>query len=304
MGNFYGYKVDGYYKATELTMRRAYSESTNSDGTVKVLWPMWGTKPGVVTPHPDLAEEYDPSSSSDKRTVYPGMMKLKDINGDGKITEEGDRVVIGNALPVVTGGFSVNFNIGGDNWGQVDLGLNFTYSIGNDVLNLNKVDYTTILRSNKSSSNRNMLSDMAYGNRYALIGANGSTLIDYTSLKNYNKAINSNAAILDAANEGVEMWAPYLNNYVVTDWAVEDGSFLRLNQLTVGYSLADKWINKAHISKLRIYFQMTNVFCATKYSGFDPEVDVYSSKNPMMPGVDYSAYPKTRGYNVGLNLSF
>jgi len=302
MGNFYGYVADGYYKATELTMQRAYSETATSAGT-KIMWPEWSVKSGVVQPHADLADAHDPSSPSAKRTVYPGMLKLKDQNGDGKI-DENDRVVIGNALPVVTGGFSVNFNIGGDNWGQVDLGLNFTYSIGNDVLNLNKVDYTTILRSNKSSSNRNMLSSMAYGNRYALLGTNGSQLINFGSTKNYNKATNGTAAILDAANEGVEMWAPYMNNYVVTDWAVEDGSFLRLNQLTIGYSLADKWISKAHISKLRIYFQMTNVFCATKYSGFDPEVDVYSSKNPMMPGVDYSAYPKTRGYNVGLNLSF
>ena len=91
---------------------------------------------------------------------------------------------------------------------------------------------------------------------------------------------------------------------VLTDEIVEDGSFLRLNQLTVGYSLADKWINKAYITKCRIYFQVSNVFCLTKYSGFDPEVDVYSSKNPLCPGVDFSAYPKSRGFNVGVNLSF
>ncbi len=85
---------------------------------------------------------------------------------------------------------------------------------------------------------------------------------------------------------------------------MEDGSFLRLNQLTLGYSLSDKWINKAYITKCRIYVQASNLFCLTKYSGFDPEVDVYSSKNPLTPGVDYSAYPRTIGVNVGVNLSF
>ena len=85
---------------------------------------------------------------------------------------------------------------------------------------------------------------------------------------------------------------------------MEDGSFLRLASLNVGYSLPDRWISKAHISKARIFFSATNVFVATKYSGADPEVDTRSGLNPLAVGVDFSAFPKSRSYNFGLNLAF
>ena len=111
-------------------------------------------------------------------------------------------------------------------------------------------------------------------------------------------------AELDAINANAKMRSPFMNTYVVTDECVEDGSFLRLNQLTLGYTLPDYYLRKAYITKCRIYVQGSNLFCITKYSGFDPEVDIYSSKNPMCPGVDYSAYPRTKGFNVGVNLSF
>lgn len=282
VGDFYGYSVDGYYKASE------FNDVTRlGNGTEAVIWTL---KNGVPAP-----------SSADMGNPYPGMIKLKDHNGDKQINDK-DIHVIGNALPKASGGFSLNFNIGGENWGQVDLGANFTYSIGNDVLNLNKIDFTTILNNGQSSTNwRNGLASMVHSNRYSMFDANGAYLVDGL-IAQYGMA--GAFAELDALNAGKEMWSPYMGKYVVTDWAVEDGSFLRLNQLTIGYSLADKWISKAYMTKFRIYFQVTNVFCATKYSGFDPEVDVYSSKNPMMMGVDYSAYPKTRGYNVGLNISF
>ena len=145
---------------------------------------------------------------------------------------------------------------------------------------------------------------MSFANRYSMFDANGTYLPDEI---NDRPEVDGNfdlmVAELDALNAGKSR-SPYLRAYAITDEYVEDGSFLRLNQLTIGYSLADKWINKAYITKCRIYFQASNVFCLTKYSGFDPEVDVFGSKNPLMPGVDYSAYPKSRGFNVGINLSF
>lgn len=281
VGTFYGYSAVGYYKASDFLYVKP------STGTAALEWT---PKADVVFP-----------SSSDMGKPYPGMMRLKDHNNDGKINN-GDIHAIGNALPKASGGFSLNFNIGGENWGQVDCGLNFTYSIGNDVLNLNKIDFTTILNNTTSTNWRNSLASMSHSDRYSLFDANGNYLMD--GLISATGSFAAAATEIDNINAGKSMWSPYMDKYVVTDWAVEDGSFLRLNQITVGYSLADKWINKAYITKLRIYFQVSNVFCITKYTGFDPEVDVYSSKNPMMPGVDYSAYPKTRGFNVGLNLSF
>ena len=288
IGNIYGYKTDGYYHASDF----ADNSGSSNGGTSKVTWNL---KDGVVTPHAGLGR------------AYPGMIKLVDVSGedglpDGKI-DESDLVLLGNTNPVCAGGFSLNFMIGGDKWGQLDLGANFTYSIGNKVLNLNKLDWTTITNEETKTSYRNSLATMAHGNRYSMFDADGTYLPDQILLENGGDFAAMTAA-LDVANTNASIWSPYMKAYVVTDYAVEDGSFLRLNQLTLGYSLSDKWINKAYITKCRIYVQASNLFCLTKYSGFDPEVDVYSSKNPLTPGVDYSAYPRTIGVNVGVNLSF
>lgn len=89
----------------------------------------------------------------------------------------------------------------------------------------------------------------------------------------------------------------------VSSYIVEDGSFLRLNSATIGYSLPEALLRKIRLTQLRIYVTGTNLFCWTGYSGFDPEVDTRRS-TPLTPGVDYSPYPKTRGFIVGLNLTF
>ena len=287
VGTFYGYETDGWYHASDFVS--VTPSVSPADGSQQKA--VWTLKNGV--PSAAVADMGDP---------YPGMIRLKDKDGNGKI-DANDIRAIGNAMPKAAGGFSINFNIGSEKWGKVDLAANFTYSIGNKVLNMNKIDFTTILNNTNSTSFRNMLSMMSYGNRYSMFDENGNYLVD--NLVSANGGDYAVAfAELDAMNANASIWSPYMRKYVLTDWAIEDGSFLRLNQLTVGYSLADEWIKKAYIQKLRIYFQVSNVFCITKYSGFDPEVDVYSSKNPMMMGVDYSAYPKSRSYNVGLNLSF
>ena len=90
---------------------------------------------------------------------------------------------------------------------------------------------------------------------------------------------------------------------MLTDWAVEDGSFLRLSTLTLGYTLPEKITQKAKLGSVRFYVTGGNLFCLTKYSGYDPEVDTRRS-TPMTPGVDYSAYPKSRSYVAGVNISF
>ena len=287
LGNFYGYEVEGWYNASDFA---SVTSSINAAEN-KIQKATWTLKSGI----PSVAV-------SDMGNPYPGMQRLKDQNDDGKIDAK-DVKVIGNALPKAAGGFAINFNIGGEKWGKVDLGMNFTYSIGNQVLNMNKIDFTTILNSSSNTDWRNTLSMMKFGSRYSMFDANGGYLVDNLVSANggdFAAAFRE----LDAINANATMWSPYMGKYVLTDWAIEDGSFLRLNQLTVGYSLSENWIRKAYIQKLRIYFQVSNVFCLTKYSGFDPEVDVYSSKNPMLMGVDYSAYPKSRSYNIGINLSF
>ena len=90
---------------------------------------------------------------------------------------------------------------------------------------------------------------------------------------------------------------------VFSDWAVEDGSFLRLNAITLGYTLKDSVVSKAGISKLRLYATANNVFIITNYSGLDPEVST-RRKTPLTPGVDYSPFPRSRSIVFGLNLNF
>ncbi len=94
-----------------------------------------------------------------------------------------------------------------------------------------------------------------------------------------------------------------MTRHVFSDWAVEDGSFLRLNTLTLGYSLPDIVTERLHIQRLRFYVSGQNVFVWTNYSGFDPEVS--SRRNTVLtPGLDYSAYPKSRQLLFGVNLTF
>ena len=282
VGNVIGYETDGYYTAADF---QSYVASTHD----------WGLKDGVVT--------YGDGFLTNK--PIPGSVKFKDQNGDDVIDEK-DKVILGNTVPTHSGGFNINFNIGGDKWGKFDLAANFTFAFGNKILNLSKMEYTTITEKTKM---RNLINTMSYNNRYSLFSAQGQYMPDvyatgalvlgddYTTMANQLDQMN--------VDKGTTTYNPIMSHYVVTDQCMEDGSFLRLNQLTLGYSLPKAWMEKTKvISNIRVYVQGSNLFCATKYSGLDPEVDTRSSKNPLTPGVDFSAYPKSRGINVGLNIQF
>ena len=282
VGNVVGYVTDGYYTAEDFV---SYVPSTNS----------WGLAEGVA--------DYGDGFLTNK--PVPGAIKFKDLNNDGKIDEK-DKTVLGNTVPTHTGGFNINFNIGGDKWGRFDLGANFTFSFGNKILNLSGMEYTTVTEKTKM---RNLISTASYANRYSLFAADGTYMPEAlaTSAFVYGDEYTAMAQQLDQMNidKGANTNSPIMSHYVVTDKNLEDGSFLRLNTLTIGYSLPKVWMERSKvISNIRLYVQGTNLFCATKYSGLDPEVDTRSSKNPLTPGVDFSAYPKSRGINIGMNIQF
>ena len=99
---------------------------------------------------------------------------------------------------------------------------------------------------------------------------------------------------------------PSYNGYVVNDVYsrfVEDGSFLRLKNVTLGYTLPHKWTRKFLVSKLRVYATGQNLFCLNNYSGYDPEVST-ASKSPMTPGLDWGAYPKSKVFTFGVDIQF
>ncbi len=254
LGNMYGYRNDGFYTANDFTW----------DGA------KWVLKDGVVSNSTVIGDAY----------MRPGAMKLKDLNGDGKVTVA-DREVIGNASPDFTGGFALSAFFKG-----IDFSANFNYMIGNQVYNANKVEFT----SSRKFYNRNLVEMMNVDNRWTNIDWNTGELI-------------TDPATLTSINAGKTMWSPAVGSAVFSDWAVEDASFLRLQSVTIGYTFPEELTKKAHIRKARIYATGTNLFCLTKYSGYDPEVDTRRA-TPLTPGVDYSAYPKSIGFVAGLNLTF
>ncbi|MBQ5476427.1 MAG: TonB-dependent receptor, partial [Bacteroidaceae bacterium] len=110
---------------------------------------------------------------------------------------------------------------------------------------------------------------------------------------------------LNEINKGASIYNPCaVSTIQLIDTAVEDASFLRIQNITLGYSLPKSVIRKAHMSNVRFYLTGYNLFCFTNYSGADPEVDTSSKKNAMCPGIDYAAYPKSRSYVLGVNVSF
>ncbi len=211
--------------------------------------------------------------------IRPGSMKLKNTDDNIEV-DENDITIIGDTNPLGTGGF----NIAGRIYG-FDLSAVFSYSYGNDVYNANKIEYTSTSRY----PYRNMISIMEKGKRWTNIDDNGQLVND--------------AAQLESMNANTTMWSPYMSKYVLTDWAIEDASFLRLNTLTLGYTIPKTITNKVHISNCRLYATCSNVFVLTNYSGFDPEVSTRRN-TPLTPGVDYSPYPKSRQFIFGLNLNF
>ena len=93
------------------------------------------------------------------------------------------------------------------------------------------------------------------------------------------------------------------NNNRNSTWWLRDGSYLRLKSVEIGYTLPKVFVNKMFMQNVRIYVTGYNLYCFTKYSGADPEVDTRRS-TPMTPGVDYSAYPKSRSFVGGINVTF
>ena len=214
-------------------------------------------------------------------TIRPGSLKLKDLDGDGFVTYEKDVEVLGDVNPTAFGGFT----LAGHAYG-FDLSAAFNYSIGNKVYNANKIEYT----STSKYQYRSMATDMEAGKRW-------------TNLDPETGLLSNDPTRLAELNANTTMWSPYMQRMILTDWALENASFLRLNTLSLGYTIPATLTKKAGISSLRFYVTAYNVFVITGYSGFDPESDCYR-RTALTPSVDHSGYPRSRQFVVGLNLNF
>jgi TonB-linked SusC/RagA family outer membrane protein len=263
LGSFYGLVTDGFYKVSDFDYNPATSVYTLKAGVP--------TNVGIIG------------------TVQPGSIKFKDLNNDGVIDLNNDRQIIGNANPSYTGGLNQQFNY--KNW---DFSVFVNFSYGNQVYNANKIEFT-----NGYTNNANLLAVMQ--NRWKVVSDLGMTTQWVNSA---NQAVGMAPDVLAFINSNAKIWMPLKSSgaFYPHSWAIEDGSFVRINNVTIGHSIDSKKLARLKISKLRFYFTGNNLAIFTKYTGYDPEVSVAGSA--LTPGLDYSAYPKSRTFIFGVNATF
>lgn len=264
LGQFYGLVYDGIYTTDDFNQ--------NADGTYTL-------KNGIAY-----------LKGSTRTAVKPGDVKYKTIAGDtdkdgNPVWSTNDRTVVGNAAPKFTGGWNNTFKYKG-----FDLTVFMNFSYGNDVFNMSTQRFI-----GPYLANQNTLSVMA--NRFILIDPlTGKETTDLARL----------AALNPSQYSGNLMWNISSNNKTAisdhSSYYIEDGSFLRLNTITLGYTFPKSWLKSAFINNARVYCTVNNIHTFTNYKGYDPEVS--ASGSALTPGIDNSAYPRSKSWVIGINLTF
>nr|WP_320037780.1 TonB-dependent receptor [uncultured Bacteroides sp.] len=201
-----------------------------------------------------------------------GNAVYEDVNEDGKITTA-DRQIVGDAWPTFTGGLRNTLTYKG-----FDLSVFLYFSVGNDVFNMNRFFQE---HGGVRGTNWGLLKSQM--KRWQKEG-------DITDIPRASTVVNSDGSY---------------NNDFQSSRFLEDGSFLRLRNLTIGYTLSPKALVKAGLSKIRLYASATNLFTITKYSGADPEGNTAADQtNGTVQGLDFAIPPQPRQFVFGVNLTF
>lgn len=195
-----------------------------------------------------------------RANIKPGDIKYKDLNGDLVVNAE-DITTIGKGIPVHTGGFVNDFK-----YKNFDLNVFFQWSYGNDLINANRLVFE--------------------GN-----GKNTLTLNQFANWSERWQPDNPSNTLFRTGGQGP---------FAYSSRIIEDGSYIRLKTVTLGYNLDEQFAKKLKIKSLRLFASAQNLFTWTNYSGPDPEVSIRNSA--LTPGFDYSAYPRPRTLTFGLNL--
>ena len=271
VGTIFGYKSAGFYTVDDFNV---------SNG-------VWTLKQGV----PDLQGVVNYSGGQyynrpEGQIAFPGMVKFADTDNNGVVTED-DACVIGHTMPQHTGGFNINANYKG-----FDASIGFTYQIGGDVYNANAMHS---MMGNKNTS---------YGwNRLAFID-DCWRIYDVDGSGDLVPVTDPSA--LAALNADAKHALPYCEYGMVSSEFIEDASYLRLNTLTIGYTLPKSLTSKVGISNLRVYFTGGNLFCLAGYNGVDPDVNTRPGGQDgfPVPNYDWNSYPRARTFTFGLNVAF
>lgn len=206
--------------------------------------------------------EAEVSSAPTQNEATPGRFRYQDVNGDGTINTD-DRTFLGNPNP----DFTYGFNLGAE-FKSLDFSAMLYGSQGNDVLN--HVRYFTDFFSNP--------------------GGKSNVLLDAWTPENTNTTVPK-----------VESVSSFSSSGVANSYYIENGSYLRLKSLQLGYTLDPQICSKLHLKKLRVYLQAANVFTLTQYNGLDPELSGSSSSF----GIDFGNYPNNqKSFLAGIYLSF
>lgn len=214
--------------------------------------------------------------------VWIGDYIYRDVNLDGVIDEQ-DRTFIGNPEPKFTFGFGNTFTY--KNW---DLTVFLTGTYGNDVVN-----YSRRFLENARRNTSNLYTKALNYARLDLIDPNGPN--DYRNVR-----IVGGDGDMSRLSLG-QQTSNY--NYAFSDRYIEDGSYLRVQNLTLGYNFSTAWLSRLKIQNLKVYANLINLYTFTSYSGYDPEIGVTYSAGNMLYGIDNGRYPAPRIYNFGVNLS-
>ena len=265
--NFYGYIVEGVYESLE--------DIENSPKTAK---------------HPSNGV-YNRAN-----TVWVGDLKYKDINEDGVINDQ-DRTDIGSPLPKFTFGWNNTFRYKG-----FDLNIFLNGSYGNKVLNYSLMNGPSGGLASMRSAWVNQNND-AIKDRAQLAPIDPDKVYEDGSMW-YNDITN-----VKVKNSGTKTPRPTLNdpndNDRLSTRYIEDGSYLRIKNLTLGYTFPKKMLQKMKFDNIRVYCNIQNLYTFTKYSGYDPEVGASTQDSSGYAyGVDNGRYPSPTTYSFGVSLTF
>ena len=265
LGSIYGLAYDGVYNYQDFVEFDGMSiDEANAKLVADAAAVGDGTEMWWTLNQYTLKEGVPVNALVTNGTYRPGMTKFKDNNGDGVINDD-DRHIIGNTLPKHFGGMTQNFN-----YKNFDLSVQTSWSYGNDV-------YNKTLKKGAQTA-------VPWRNKFSIID-------DRWSPENPNGTFTA----FSAGNSGDVNSAAY-------DLYLEDGSYFRIGNITMGYTFPKEVMKKIGIKHLRLYVSLDNVHIWTKYSGWDPDVSV--GNNQLTPGLDVDSYPRSRTFRTGIVARF
>ena len=271
--NFYGYEVVGVYESIEDLQNSPRPAAYPSDGVFNKANTVWIG---------DLKYKDQPTIDTDGDGIPD--------QGDGVI-DENDRTNLGSPLPLFTFGWTNSFS-----YKNFDLSIFLNGSYGNKVMN-----YNSIVLTHMNSPWTNQLNSV--NDRAQLVPVDPDKVYEDGSMW-YDDVTN-----VRVANPGTKTPRATINdpndNDRISSRYIEDGSYLRIKNITLGYTFPKKLLSKAKIENLRIYCNIQNLYTFTKYSGYDPEIGASTQDaTGLTYGIDNGRYPSPTTYSIGLNITF